>query len=261
MYYLIIKMATSKTLSNTLAWVNKNKLFLLIITLAAMSFFGIKGCVKQKNENNNYANLFKNKDAQIGYWKSKDSVEHAVLIQTILTGNQAQIVFKSKLDSISNVLKIKNKQITEYISIIEKTKGEVNSKVDTVYKTTTITIKGKDSIIHTVDYLTTNFKDHWLELTAKISNGNFNAQYTLTDSLTIVGFWKKKNFFSKKNYYIDISSSNPNAHILNTQNLKITSSPEHKIGLGVFGGYGLGISNSGVKPQVMVGVGVYYKLF
>jgi hypothetical protein len=76
-----------------------------------------------------------------------------------------------------------------------------------------------------------------------------------------VGYWKRKGFLhlGRKDYFLDISSENPNTYIDNIKDFKITSDKPRRIGLGFIGGYGIDIGNK-FQFRPYIGIGVYYRL-
>lgn len=252
-----------KYLNSATEWLKQNKLLVLVIVFAAIAFFSIRGCVQSKSEKHAFEDAIAARDSKIDFWKSSDSISHAKA-KTVMADKEAlDILYKSQMDSISKVLGIKNKQISEYTQIIQIISGKINAPVEPIYKDSLIYINGKDSLIKVYDFSGIVFKDKWIDLKATIKKGIFDADYKVKDSLNIVGYWKKTGFLNlgKKEYYLDISSSNPNATIENVKNFRVTSAPQNKFGIGVIGGYGVNLSAPLSKPTPFVGIGVFYKLF
>lgn len=248
--------------NNILTWAWKNKTSILIILLIIYALLSTKSCMNNKNQLSELEEGIKDRDAKITYWMDKEGKEHARANEVQASKEAIEILFKGKLDSLSKELEIQKKQITQFIEIVKTTNGEFKSKIDTIYKPIIIKDEqGRDSIVRVIDYLGTAYKDEWLDFRAKIRDNNFEAEYSIKDSLTIVGFWKKKGLLGlgKKDYFLDISSANPNTHISNVKNFKVTSSNERKYGVGVIGGYGFSLKKE-VTLQPFIGVGLFYRL-
>lgn len=84
------------------------------------------------------------------------------------------------LIEISKELKIKQRNIEGYKKITSKTEAEIIVKRDSFYADNYIIVKSKSDTLN----------------------------ISLTDSLTIVDYYKRKWFLGKKHYYIDISNTN-----------------------------------------------------
>lgn len=243
-------------------WFMRHRGLIMLIVVGLYAIYATKSCRHQVIENNTLIEAIKDKEAKIVYYKDQTGKEHARVNQVTASKKQIEFLFKGKLDSVSKELNIKSKQITDYIQVINSTAGKFTSKVDTFFTPgVVVKIQGKDSIVKTIDYLGTNYKDAWLDFKAKIKNGTFEGQYTIKDSLELVSYWKRTGFLGlgKKDYFIDISSKNPNSKIQNAKNFKIQSPKDNKIGIGIIGGFGLDVKD--FRPSPFIGVGVYYKIF
>lgn len=242
-------------------WFMRHRGLIMLLVVGVYAIFATKSCRSKVIENNILVEAIKDKEAKIFYYKDQSGKEHARANQVTASKKQIEYLFRGKLDSISKELDIKSKQITDYIQISNSTGGNFSSKIDTFYKTSYIPVKGKDSIVKTIDYLGTKYNDTWLDFKAKIKNGTFDAEYTIKDSLDIVSYWKRTGFLGlgRKDYFIDISSKNPNTKIQNAKNFKISTQKDNKIGFGLIGGYGIDVKT--FRPAPFIGVGVYYKFF
>lgn len=247
----------NKTLKTVLNFVIKHKQVLLILGLIATSFFGIKGCVQNKKSLKLQTQAIINKDNKIIYWKDRDSIEHAKSNLLIITEKSISAFYKEQVKELTNKIQIKDKQITEYTTLITKNNGKIITKVDTIYLD-----NDPDIINKPIDYVTVEYKDKWMDFKGKIKNEQFTADYSLTDSINIIGYWEKTGFLKlgKKNYYLDISANNPNVTIQNARNFRVTSANDNKIGVGIIGGYGLSIDKN-IKSSSFIGIGLYYRLF
>lgn len=86
-----------------------------------------------------------------------------------------------------------------------------------------------------------------------------HLRYTYNADLNIAQFSKRKNFFSKKKEYIDVSSPDPNFKVNGIEVFrKEINTPSQDIGLGLQVGYGFS-RTLGFSPYL--GVGVSYNLF
>ena len=250
---------------NSKSWVYRNKVNLLIAGLILYALFATKGCLNNKAERNSMAEAVKDKDAKITYWKDKAGIEHEISSQINGDLKTIKLLYQNKLDSITKSLKIKEKQVTDYIEIVKETKGKIHSRIDSFVETSVKEIPGKDNYIIQTKYIGTDYNDKWITFNAKIKNGAFDAIYTTRDSITLIGYWAKTGFLhlGKKEYYLDINSANPNSNLLNQKNFKVTDIKQNKVGIGIISGYGANLSNvsKGLKFAPFIGIGVFYKIF
>lgn len=213
----------------------------------------IRSCYKLSQSKNDLTQAIKSKDAEIKHWKDENGKVHAVINKVQGSIATMKALHDLQLKQIQSELNIKPKQITQVITVGSTNTGIVQTKVDTVYKYLNDTIK-------IPDYLTTKYAEKWIQFHAKMKDGLMAAEYSMKDSLQIVGYWKHKGFLKlgSKDYFIDVSSFNPNVTITNLKNFHVTSKPSN-VGIGIIGGYGVGLKNPELSP--FIGVGVFYRLF
>jgi hypothetical protein len=259
-------MEIRERVSDTQGWIMRNRAMLMLIVVVLYALFATKGCINNQQRASELTEAIKDKEAKITYWTDKAGKEHAVAHQVQGSLETVKTIYQGKLDSITKELGIKEKQITEYIEIAKTTAGKFHTKVDTFYTYIKVPVPGdslnKDSMLVKIqDYLKASYKDKWLTFEGKIKDGNFDAKYSIHDSLRIVGYWKRKGFLhlGRKDYFLDISSENPNTYIDNIKDFKITSDKPRRIGLGFIGGYGIDIGNK-FQFRPYIGIGVYYRL-
>jgi hypothetical protein len=238
-----------------LTWISDNRLLLVIALFILVLLTAVRGCIKEKQNANQLSEAIKDRDAKVSYWKDENGKLHAQVQQVQASKDQIEVLYKNKLDSVSHELNIKPKQITDYTEVTKKTSGNFTTKVDTVWKIETV----KGDSIKVVEYVGMNYTDKWIDFHGKLKDNSFTASYSIKDSISIVGYWKRTGFLGlgKKDYVVDISSANPNTSITNAKNFKVTSSVTTPIGVGFIGGYGW----NGQKFSPFIGVGLYYKIF
>ncbi|MEO6303066.1 MAG: DUF6549 family protein [Bacteroidia bacterium] len=258
-------------------WIMKNRAMIIFIVVCLYALFATKSCMQNKEKATQLSTAIQSKNDTITYWKDKTDIEHAKASSVVASLDNMKAIYQSKIDSITKKLNIKEKQITDFVGVSTETKGKFKSKVDTIFLEREpeyfdssyydgIDIAGPndlpaiDTVTPKIDYLESKYIDKWLTFHAKIKNGTLTGDYNLKDSITILGYWKKSGFLNlgRKNYFIDVSSSNPNTHIENVSNFHITSEPKRKIGLGFIGGYGVGLKT--IKLEPFLGIGLFYKL-
>jgi len=194
-------------MSNLIDW-QKITLYLVIGILVVVAFFGIKGCINNKQKATitiNTTNVDSLVQANTKY-RDENGRLHAELAQVTLTSEQAQIYFKKELDSVARLLKIRDGDIIALVKIIDSSSGSGSGKIDTIIKTIT-----RDSIVYKDTIFQVNFDDKYLHLQNTIDKGGYDLNYIYRDSLTLIQYYKTQGL--KKIPYLDVFSSNPNADV------------------------------------------------
>lgn len=245
-------------------WLMKNRALIMFVVVALYALFMTKSCMNEKTQNQNLIEALKNENQKVTYWKDKNGVEHAKVIEIQLTHEQMDALHQGKLDSMANLLKIKEKQITQYIAITTSTHGQFSTPVDTVYESDTVYLPSdtvKPVITHN-PILKMNYKDGWLDFKGDIHKGRFYGEYTMKDSLTFVTYYKNTGFLGlgRRVHYLDVKSDNPNTTILNAKDYKFVEPKDKHVGFGIIGGYGVSVDTK-IRLAPYVRVGLFYRIF
>lgn len=175
----------------------------------------------------------KKEDAIIISRYKRNKVEHAVVREYKAdSGIEKPSLF---LDSILNVLAIKEKQLTEATKVNAKLKAEhlkLEQYPDSMY----------------------GYHDKWLNLVYDSKNNNVDLSYSL--SLNTTKYWKRKWFLAPKQYYIDVFSDDARVNIESMKRFTVAVPKPKKFGIGLSVGY---CWTSG-KWQPYVGLGLNYNL-
>lgn len=94
-----------------------------------------------------------------------------------------------------------------------------------------------------------SYEDQWLKIVGHTSKDSVWS-YSITDSLTIVGYEKKTGFL-KKDLYVDITSKNPHTKIVGINAFRLTPKPK-TWGIGITAGYVYDGAN--LRPGIAVGI-------
>lgn len=173
------------------------------------------------------------------------------------TGNEPQ--YQHILDSMANVLKQKDK----FIKDLTIAKVEHSGDFKPVYSDSNGTIlhlnddslykKITDNNVFPVYNTRVNYKDKYLDLSGTL-NDDSSWHYTISEVLAIATHEKKKGWFSRE-LTVDVSSTNPNTHIVGISGIKITPKPK-KWGIGI----NLSYSFNGTAFVPTMGIGLQRNL-
>lgn len=163
----------------------------------------------------------------------------------------------ANLDAVKHVY---GKDITALADDIKGLKKNLRNLES--YTVTNLVTRGEIStglrdttIINNVPSKTFGYHDEWINMSAVITD-SVKLKYQVRDSLQFVYYYENRGLFKKPALVIDAISHNPNATITGIKSIRIKPPEKMRIGIGVYGGYG--VSQHGLSPQI--GVGVYYKL-
>lgn len=147
------------------------------------------------------------------------------------------------IDSLTRVLKIKDKRITDLLAVGTTTTGTFKPKIDTV-------------VIHGTNTAVVSYQDKWLSVSGVV-NEDSQWSYSYKDSLSFTTYNKKTGFLKLgRTLMLDAFSHNPNTTIEGLTAIKISKAKPKKFGIGVNVGYGF----DGKVWKPVVGVGVNYNL-
>ena len=158
------------------------------------------------------------------------------------------------IDSISAVLHTKKKEIKSAELIGTITRGDFKPTISATPKPPVDGILVSQVLTFENEYATVDFKDKYLSL-----HGNTNKDsiwhYSITDSLVIVSYLKRKGWFGHQ-LFIDGTAMNPNTTIKGMKSFAISGYQPHRWGIGIQVGYGY----NGDKLSPMVSVGLQRSL-
>lgn len=201
---------------------NKNTIIILtLISLVILTLISIRSC-KNNNLTKNQLKIANDSlNMKIKDYVDENNKYHAQIRQLELSNaelksvnSNLEIYYKSKIDSISKILKIKSSQIVEYLSIINSAKG---SGTTPIIKQE---IPTKEEIKRTYKF---GVKDSYLTFDGILNSqiDSLTYEYTYSDKLLLTNFYKRKGILGwRKEYYWDATLSNPNAKIIGLEQFK-----------------------------------------
>lgn len=242
------------------AFFNNYKYVLLILLFLLLCFVSIRSYLKAKSDITTINTILKAQTDSISYYKDKTGKLQAQVISAQGSADIINSFYKPTIDSLSKQLGVKASQIQSYIGLIDSLSNTFITNIDTMYVHDTIS-KSTGIVISTDTSYRINYLDKWLSFSGsfKANSSLFTGSYQLKDSLTIVNYSKKSGFlgFGPMQYYIDVSSNNPNETITSIKNFSITGQTPKRFGVGPAI---IGTFQSG-KVSIVPGIGVFYSLF
>lgn len=176
-----------------------------------------------------------------------------VIMYKTLSGKTAykvyekQVVDQHTVDSLAAELKIKNKEIQKYISIIEQADyASIKAAAhDTIYL-------DKDSVSHIGKY--GEYKDGYIDVAAYITDSLRFPHLITYDTLT--GVFQRTIIGSQVFNKLIVTNKSPYAKITGLENIMVKEEPQYRRwGLGL--SFGVNVLNF---KQPFVGVGINYTL-
>lgn len=182
----------------------------IAIAFMAMVFFSITK-VRSCNHNREVLNDIKENIVvdTAKHWYDKDSIEHATNKEIIINRDAANILYKRKLDSISRLLGIKNRQIKDLQETVISIKGHIVAPIDT------ISFQGvqENGVVIETKALTFEYADSFIKVNGVIDTVA-HLDYSIEDiPIIYTGYFKRKWFLGKKHCYVDAYSESKNVHI------------------------------------------------
>lgn len=140
-------------------------------------------------------------------WHSR--AEQAYISSKTIEDNPA---FQKMLSEFQDIKKnLKNTTSIQTLST------ESSYKYNLHLKDTTIKICDTIRVIRSARY-----HDQWIDINALVDGNDLRPEIIIRDSLTCVGYWKRKWILSRKKYYSEIISQNPHTRITYNRSLIIT---------------------------------------
>lgn len=201
------------------SFISNYKYVLLLLLFLLLCFISIRSYLKGKSDVNAIQNIIKAQSDSIKYFKDETGKLHAQVISQQGSSDIINAYYKPLIDSLANQLKIKDKQISAFISVKDSTSGSFVSFLDTIVQHDTLLITKLDTTYGV------KYSDYWLKFSGyfKPNSNLFHGSYTMIDSLSFITFYKPKGFLglSGKQWFLDVSSNNPNTVIRNIRDFSI----------------------------------------
>ena len=183
-------------------------------------------------------------------YKTKDSIVHAQKLDIPTHSIEVAVSkgYRSYVqDTLIKALNVSVDKITELTQIKARLEGELKAT-----KQELASNKAK----------VTRYKDKYLEATTIEDSAGSTLKYAYNAKLDVVQYEDRKNWFSQKKSYIDISSPDKNFKVNDMERYKKEIKiPNKRFGVGVNIGYGAYLQNKQVYLGPYMGVGIHYNLF
>jgi hypothetical protein len=203
----------------------------------------IAGWQNAENQRNDIIGVVQHHADSLKYKRDAAGREHAEKLQTIAGREAIELIYKHTIDSLTQALRIKPKQINNYITVGVKDTGAFTTTTDTVY------LKDSSKALHFV------YNDRWLRMSGIVGK-EAQITYAMTDSLVYVTYTKKKWLLGKKSVYANIYSLNPAVHVTGLESVSIRTERPKRWSAGPYVGYGW----NGAVWVPTAGVSVQYAL-
>lgn len=210
---------------------NRYFIVALIIVIAAICF---QTCVKKQAQVNTQQKVIEYQHDTIKLYRDKAGSEHAQRRMTEADLSMLKATYQAQIDSLSNRLGIKEKQLQSVTSIGTKTEGRIKPDIDTIVKADSTT----DFHFH--------YADKWLKLDGWLGSST-HIDYEMQDSLIASVFFKKKNWFAKRQMFLDAFSMNPNVKTTGLTGYKVPYKEPGRWGIGPY--VGLSYLNKRIQPS------------
>lgn len=215
-----------------------NKLPWVLIVLLLILFARIQSCQTSRADKR-----LKEQQDSTKYWTDKYGNAHAELQEIILEKEQ----MKKQVDSISEVLKIKPKQVIKYIKADLIVNTVLVTDVDTVKITDTA---GVGTIVYDIKYRDSTF----LSLEGRVPSNPQKFKIGLNAQITYTEYWKRKKILGlkigSKERFIDLGTNNPYVTLDNAKAYKLKPDRKLKVKTGI----GIGVTVNPITGKILPGV-------
>lgn len=221
--------------------INKYWLIAVAILFAIAAVFGNIKLYQLKSKNKQLTGIVAEKNSEIEYYKDEKGNDVARILAVEAERDLLEMAYMDELKKVDELnIKVKN------------LRSLTTSTTETII-TDTLKIYIKDSSLVTpIQYF--EKEDEWITLNGAIyPNGYLGFSLEARDSLTYVTHWKRNGLFKAPSLTVDARSLSPYTKILSLQNINVQPRKASRIGVVIYGGYGVG--SSGLSPQIGVGVG------
>lgn len=182
------------------------------------------------------------------YKDDSGTVHTEIKVAQSENGSNNNAYYQQKIDSMSIVLKTKNKYIKELEQLSLQSSGTfIPIYMDSIG--TQIASVKKDSFPFIPINTRVQYRDRFLNLSGQL-NDDSSWKYSITEVLNIVTHEKKVGWF-KRQLTVDVSSANPNTHIVGLSSIRVIPRTK-KWGIGI----NIGYVYTGIKWTPSVGIGI-----
>lgn len=223
---------------------NSNQFLIGVAIALAIALFVVSNrAVQLMDMNKRVLSLAQEQQAEIEVRKNKEGKAIAEKVAAEVRLQEFKAVLPNQVEAIEKAFDIKIKNLENFIAVKFSAQGSGSSTINNYYQ--------KGDSTHALKELV--FNDRFLSFKAQLDQQNIPSTYTYMDSLTVIGFWKRKWFGGRQTHYVDAMFQNPNNVSTGLRNIKIDSFKDKRFVLGPY----VGIDIQG-KPSV--GFALHYDL-
>lgn len=217
---------------------------LLITVIAAIILLKVKGCADKKKAATTVEQVVKSKTDTARQWKDDTGRQHAE--KEIVTADLALIKagYDREIDSLTAILRIKEKQLQAYAGISTITSGSVIPLVNTVILDSGHGCRSDFS-----------YSDCWIDLSGTVGPASV-INYLVRDSLAVTTYNRPGGLFGTDKTLIDVYSLNPNVRVTGLSGFQVSVKKPGRIGIGPYVGYGYAFG----KWSPSAGIAIHYSL-
>jgi hypothetical protein len=230
---------------------NKNKIFIGICLLIIFGIFIYEAYdtnrIIQKNKeltviNNKLDNNLKIYKDENNFYRAKAETAESDI-------RNVRRVYEEELKTLKNDFNNINKNYKNLLNVYNISL-ETNNKLNLIiesYDKFVDTVFNENNNITNIRYTRKfTYNDDWSKFygfytlnTNDKFDDKIEINYTTTDSITLVSYFKRKNIFSSRQLYVEGKSYNPNTQISNLKEIRIDNYKEPKWSIGTQVGYGI----------------------
>lgn len=217
---------------------------LLAASLCALLVYFVADCANDKlrsRELEGWKSVAKVETEQAKFWRNKEGQSRA----------QAKVA-EANIKIIEQTYRAEIKGLREKLAIKPKNLNALTTITTTTTDTLVVTLR--DTIFSDTTHARAfSYRDRWITMNGHFLRTEAFITYNVKDSITLATSYRRKNFFGKRQLYVDAISHNPNTTVTGIKSISVPQRRPGRLGIGPFVGYGLGAGP-------VVGVGVSYHL-
>lgn len=213
------------------------------VVFAAIIIVLLAAFTSSQKDIHNLKEIIVEKQDSLTYRKAENGTLIAQKHAAEINYRQFEEHYAEQAKAIEKVFDIKIKEMKEFVALKFTAQGSGSSTINNYYpKGDTGQVK-KEVV----------FNDGFLRFNVQLEEVGMPTTYTYTDSLTLVGFTKKKWFGGRREYFVNAAFENPNNKATSLRNIRIEDFKDKRIALGPY----VGIDTNG---KLSVGVALHYDL-
>lgn len=225
-----------------------------IIVIIVIIFLWNKYSIKQI-ELQEQKNLIKSTTDSLKTWKDKDG-KNMAKISVLETTNTKTLLEFNTANKIINELK---SLVKTNRNLLKKQGSASIIKSETIIDTTTLTTVQIDSISKSPIYKS-SVKNKWYSIKSRATKDSTNYKLITFSNLNLTIGREKQGLFKKNKPFAIANDDNPYTNIKNMRTYQVTLPKPKRISFGVYGGYGVGLTNQEVSTNWQIGIGFNYNL-